>query len=499
MNQIPSCFIWSGRPLVLRSRVARIFLAMLACTVPAASQGGKPLPELKTDPAPLGADAQPVFSFKSVVRKVGPSVVNIYTNKTTRIDQGMAPFLDDPFLRQFFGMPFEQVPRERKEQALGSGVIVSRDGYILTNNHVVDGADEIKVALNDDRTTFDAKLVGTDPQTDIAVIKVDAKDLPAITLTDSDKTEVGDVVLAVGNPFGVGQTVTMGIISAKGRAGIGIVDYEDFIQTDASINPGNSGGALVDAAGRLIGINQSILSRSGGNQGVGFSVPINLARHVMERLITDGKVTRGYLGIIIQPVTSELAKEFQLADNNGALVGEVTRDSPADRAGIREGDVITEFNGRKVESSRQLRLMVAQSTPGSQAKVKVLRDGKEMEITAELGTAAGQGLAKAGMRGGGGRDGEVLDGITVDDLDAGMRRQFNIPGSLEGAIISQVDPDSQGARAGLSPGDVILEINRQRVANAEDAVRISRNLQGGRVLLRVWSRGISRYLVIRGR
>jgi serine protease Do len=471
---------------------------MLACAVPAAAQGGKPLPELKTDPAPLGADAQPVFSFKSVVRKVGPSVVNIYTNKTTRIDQGMAPFLDDPFLRQFFGMPFEQVPRERKEQALGSGVIVSRDGYILTNNHVVDGADEIKVALNDDRTTFDAKLVGTDPQTDIAVIKVDAKDLPAITITDSDLTEVGDVVLAVGNPFGVGQTVTMGIISAKGRAGIGIVDYEDFIQTDASINPGNSGGALVDAAGRLIGINQSILSRSGGNQGVGFSVPINLARHVMERLISDGKVTRGYLGIIIQPVTSELAKEFQLADNNGALVGEVTRDSPADRAGIREGDVVTEFNGRKVESSRQLRLMVAQSAPGSKAMVKVLRDGKEMEITAELGIAAGQGLAKAGMRGGG-RDGEVLDGITVDDLDAGIRRQFNIPGSLEGAIISQVDPDSQGARAGLSPGDVILEINRQRVANAEDAVRISRNLQGGRVLLRVWSRGISRYLVIRGR
>jgi len=305
------------------------------------------LPQLKTDNAPLSVEARPNLSFAPVIKQVGPSVVNIYTNKTTRADQGMAPFLDDPFLRRFFGGPFESIPRERKEQALGSGVIVSTDGYILTNNHVVEGADEIKVALNDNKTTYDAKLVGTDPQTDIAVIKVNAKDLPAITLTDSDNVQVGDVVLAIGNPFGIGQTVTMGIVSAKGRGGMGIVDYEDFIQTDASINPGNSGGALVDATGRLIGINQSIISRSGGNQGVGFSVPVNLAKYVMERLVADGKVTRGYLGVMIQPVTDDLAKAFELKDNSGALVGDVTEDSPAEEAGLKEGDVITEFNGKK--------------------------------------------------------------------------------------------------------------------------------------------------------
>ena len=480
---------------------ARAGLALvLPCTVAllAAGLGAGPLPELKSDPTPLGADSQPVLSFKPVVRKVAPSVVNIYTTKTTRSDQGMAPFLDDPFLRQFFGMPFEQLPRERREQALGSGVIVSRDGYILTNNHVVDGADEIKVALSDDQTTFDAKLVGADPQTDVAVIKVEAKDLPAITLTDSDKVEVGDVVLAVGNPFGVGQTVTMGIVSAKGRAGIGILDYEDYIQTDASINPGNSGGALVDAAGRLIGINQSILSRSGGDQGVGFSVPVNLARHVMERLIADGKVNRGYIGILIQPINAELAKEFKLADKAGALVGEVTKNSPADQAGLREGDVVTEFNGRKVTDSRQLRLMVAQTAPGTDANVKLMRDGKEMAFTVRLGELPGQGLAKAGM-GGSGRSGEVLEGVTVDDIDQRMRNQFNIPNSLQGALVIRVEPNSTAARFGLNPGDVILEINRQRVTRADEALQISRGLQAGRVLLRVWSRGSSRYLVLLNR
>src|SRR2546425_736164 len=241
----------------------------------------------------------------------------------------MSPLFDDPFFRQFFGPSgHENVPRERREQALGSGVIISEDGYILTNNHVVDGADEIKVVLADDKKEFDAKVIGTDPQTDIAVIKVEGKNLHAITITDSDKLEVGDVVLAIGNPFGVGQTVTAGIVSAKGRGGMGIVDYEDFIQTDASINPGNSGGALVDAEGRLIGINTAILSRSGGNQGIGFAVPINLARYVMERIVANGKVIRGYLGATIQPQTPDQAKDIKLPEKTGALVDVVTHGSP---------------------------------------------------------------------------------------------------------------------------------------------------------------------------
>jgi len=271
-----------------------LFASLLLATSPAWAAAA---PRLKTDNSLLPADARPALTFKPIVKKVTPSVVNIYSAKTVRQTPAFAPFFDDPFFRQFFGVPFENIPSERRERSLGSGVIVTEDGYILTNNHVVDGADEIKVALADNKTAYDAKVIGTDPQTDIAVIKIEGKNLPAITITDSDQLEVGDIVLAIGNPFGVGQTVTMGIVSAKGRAGMGIVDYEDFIQTDASINPGNSGGALVDAAGRLVGINQSIISRSGGNQGIGFSVPINLARYVMERLIADGKVTRGYLGV----------------------------------------------------------------------------------------------------------------------------------------------------------------------------------------------------------
>jgi serine protease Do len=475
-------------------------LSLVASLLLAASPAGAAAtPKLKTDNSALPADARPALTFKPIVKKVTPSVVNIYSAKTVRQAPAFAPFFDDPFFRHFFGVPFENVPRERREQSLGSGVIVTEDGYILTNNHVVDGADEIKVALADDKTTYDAKVIGSDPQTDIAVIKIEGKNLPAITITDSDQLEVGDIVLAIGNPFGVGQTVTMGIVSAKGRAGMGIVDYEDFIQTDASINPGNSGGALVDAAGRLVGINQSIISRSGGNQGIGFSVPINLARYVMERLIADGKVTRGYLGVMIQPVTPDLAKEFKLPDNTGALIGDVTRDSPAEDAGLKAGDVIIEFNGRKVTDSRHLRLMVSQTAPGTKAEVKLLRDGQEKSLTVKLGELPAGGLARTDGRPGGLRrspQADALDGVTVDDLDPRSRRQFNIPGQVRGALVVNVEPDSPAAAAGLRPGDVILEINRQRVTNADEAVRLSEQVKGNRVLLRVYSQGGSRFLVV---
>ncbi len=458
-------------------------------------------PKLKTDNTQISQEARPAFTFGPVVKKVSPSVVNIYTTKTVKENFRMSPMFDDPFFRDFFGTPFNQqaVPRERREQSLGSGVIMTEDGYIVTNNHVVDGADEIKVALADDVTKYDAKVVGTDPQTDIAVIKVEGKNLPAITLTDSDNVGVGDVVLAIGNPFGVGQTVTMGIVSAKGRAGMGILDYEDFIQTDASINPGNSGGALVDAAGRLVGVNSAILSRSGGNQGIGFAVPINLARYVMERIISDGKVTRGYLGVMIQPVTPELAKEFKLSQNSGALVGDVTKDSPAEKAGLKEGDVITEFNGKKVTDSRHLRLMVSQTAPEAKAQVKAIRDGKEQSFTVKLDELPADGLAKAGSRSGGLRRStraDPLEGVTVENLDAPGRRQFHIPNHVRGALVTDVDPLSSAATAGLRAGDVILEINRQPVSNADEAVELSGRGKGERVLLRVWSNGGSRFVVV---
>jgi serine protease Do len=357
-----------------------------------------PLPPLKIADAPVLRENQPELSFAPVVKKVSPSVVNIYTAKTVRENPSLSRLNEDPTSRQFFGDAegYGRVPRERREQSLGSGIVASQDGYILTNNHVVQGADEIKVGLADERTVLDAKIVGTDPQTDVAVIKVQAEKLPAITFTNSDGVEVGDVVLAIGDPFGVGQTVTMGIVSAKDRGGLGIEDYEDFIQTDASINPGNSGGALVDIDGRLVGISTAILSRSGGNQGIGFAVPVNLARYIMGRLISDGKVTRGYLGVKIQSLTPELATKLKLSGQTGAVVSEVTRNSPAEKAGLKKNDVLIEFDGKSVTDSRHLRLIVAEKPPGSSVSVKVFRDGKEQTLTVELGTLPSEDLYQSG-------------------------------------------------------------------------------------------------------
>jgi serine protease Do len=461
---------------------------------------GKEQPKLKIDNDPLTHNEGITTTFAPVVKKVAPSVVNIYTAKMVRNNRNAD---SDAMLRQFFfGGRQPNIPQERREQSLGSGVIVSADGYILTNNHVVENADEIKVALQDNVTIYDAKLIGADPQTDIAVLKVSGASLPAITVADSDGIEVGDVVLAIGNPFGLGQTVTSGIVSAKGRGGMGIIDYEDFIQTDASINPGNSGGALVDAGGRLIGINTAILSRSGGNQGVGFAVPINQARFVMERLITNGKVTRGHLGIMIQPLTPELAKEFKLEENTGALVGDVTTSSPADRAGIKAGDVIKTFDGKKIHDGRHLRLLVAQTSPGKDVTLTILREGKDLEISVRPEEQPAGGLAKAGQQDGMKRDSgqDPLNGITVGDIDSRTRREFDLPSQIRsGAVVVAVTAGSPADRANIQPGDVILEINRKPVQNADDAIETSKQLEDSRVLIRLWSKGSIQYLVVEDR
>jgi len=357
---------------------ASVNLLLLAGELAVCSARAATLPETNIDDTPLPRDSHPTTSYAPIIKKVSPSVVNIYTSKTLRLDPALRQYL-----RERYG--FDRVPSERRQQSLGSGIIVSQDGYILTNNHVVEGADEVKVALPDEKTVYDATVVGTDPQTDIAVVKVAAENLPSITFADSGKIEVGDVTLAIGDPFGVGQTVTMGIVSAKDRGGIGITNYEDFIQTDASINPGNSGGALVDAEGRLVGINTAILSRTGGNQGIGFAVPVNLARYVMERIVVDGKVTRGYLGVKIQPITSDIAKQSKLSQPVGALIAEVTPGSPGEQAGLKPGDIVTELDGKKVTDSRQLQLMIAEKPPGSRVSMKIVRDGKEQTLTVQLG------------------------------------------------------------------------------------------------------------------
>lgn len=463
----------------------------------------------KQPPVKLSVSDKPVTreagitTFAPTVKKVTPSVVQVYVSTKVKNTAHQLPdgFGNNPMLRRFFGDDFDseqfgrrQMPQPR-QRGTGSGVIVTKDGYLLTNNHVVDGADEVKVALNDGRE-FTAKVVGKDPKSDIAVLKIDGSNLPAIEIADSELIEVGDVVLAVGNPFGIGQTVTTGIVSATGRGHLGL-DYEDMIQTDAAINPGNSGGALVDADGRLIGINTAIISRSGGNQGIGFAVPVNLARSVMESLVQDGRVVRGFMGVSIQDITPVLAKEFDLDEAKGALVGGVTPKSPAEKAGLQSGDVIVEFDGKAVRDSRNLKLQVAQTRPGSKVPVKVLRDGKTVTLDVVVKELPGSQVA-ANKRDNSPESEatDALDGVAVTDIDPATKNQLQLPANLKGAVVSEVQPDSAAFNAGLRPGDVILEINRKPVKNAEDAVTLTENAKDKRTLLRVWSQGGSRYVVV---
>jgi serine protease Do len=446
----------------------------------------------------------PTFSYAPIVKKVAPAVVKIDTTATVQAHlegfqetpgPGFGPGFNDPFWQQFFGRQFRgRAPQH--EHGVGSGVIITKDGYILTNNHVVDGSTHLKVTLPDGRE-FTAKVIGRDPKSDIAVVKIDADNLPVVPLADSDNVEVGDNVLAIGNPFGVGETVTKGIVSATGRGGMGIEDYEDFIQTDAAINPGNSGGALVDIEGRLIGINTAILSRSGGSQGVGFAIPSDIARTVMDSLISYGKVTRGYLGVGIQNITPGLADEFKLQGDHGALVSEVVAGSPAAKAGFQDGDVVLKFNGKKIEDSGHLKLVVAETGPGATVPVEIERNGQTKTLNVTVQSLSGHEPAASNSQNeNGNNDTGTLNGVAVADLDQQARSQFNIPANVTGAVITQVDPSSPSAEAGLKPGDVIEDINHQAVKNADDAVNMTKNPPSKRTLLRIWSDGGSRYVVV---
>ena len=438
-------------------------------------------------------------SYSDIVKRVAPSVVKITVRTeahSVRMNGG-APGFDDPVLRQFFGGrgPEMQAPAQ---EGLGSGVIISADGYIATNNHVVDGATQLTVTLEDGRE-LSAKVVGRDPLTDIAVVKVDAKDLPAVTFADSSQLEVGDRVLAIGNPFGIGETVTSGIVSAKGRR-VGILSdvqgFENFIQTDAAINPGNSGGALVDIDGRLIGINTAILSRSGGFQGVGLAVPANLVSSVAESLAKSGKVVRGYLGVSVQDISPALADSFKLSSRAGALVAQVVPDSPAAKAGVKEGDVITGFNGEAVTDSNRLTFAVSAIAPGTKINLEVLRDGKAEKLAATTDVRPNRPGTRSFEPSAAPEDEGVLNGVAVDDITPDTRRAMNLPGHLQGAVITDVAPDSAAARAGLSTGDVILEINRQRVASAQEAIELSAKADSKKTLLKLRSHGSTIFVVV---
>jgi serine protease Do len=449
-------------------------------------------------PTPIRTGGLPLTSpsdnqlFVKVAETSTPAVVNISTSRVIKGRRGEPqhnPLFEDPFFRRFFGDDFFrqfETPQSRREQSLGSGVIVDPNGYIVTNNHVVAQADEIKVLLADKRE-FSGKVVGSDPKTDVAVVKIAATNLPAIPWGDSGELRVGEYVLAIGNPFGLNQTVTMGIISAVGRANVGIADYEDFIQTDAAINPGNSGGALVNTRGELIGVNTAIFSRSGGYMGIGFAVPSNMVRLVMTSLIKEGKVIRGWLGVSIQEVTSELAKQFGLKEAKGALVSDVLKDTPADRAGLKRGDVIVTYDAHDVANAGQLRNLVAETAVGQQVTVVVIRDKREKELSVKIEEQPKE-IASIGGGSAGPSDNEVLSGLEVQQLTPDLADQLNLSHTITGVVITSVEPDSLAEEAGVRAGDVIVEINHQAIKNLDNYRQIGRQLKAGESVLLLLNR-----------
>lgn len=490
--------------------IHRLALATLAPIALAATAGAQSaLPEIKIDNTPVPPSAT---TYAPVVEKVAPCIVTVSTKRNVSTVAGGDP--REELFRRWFGLPEQEeepAPRrgqpkgkpekQRKQPAgLGSGVVVTPEGHILTNNHVIDGADEIIVTLGDDKHEYVAKKIGADPEADIAVLKIDDAKVQAITFTDSDKLRIGDMVLAVGNPFGLTRSVSAGIVSSTGRGnmnGMRMAVYENYIQTDASINPGNSGGALVDIQGRLVGINTSIVSRSGGNEGIGFAVPSNLARSIMESILKNGRVVRGFLGIGLQDIDENLAEQLKHSGTDGALVTEVQPKSPAEKAGIRTRDIVTEVEGRKIVSERGLRLFVASMNPGAKVAVKVSRDGQEKSFTVELAEKPPRELARADKPATPDPDPDVLDGVTVADLDAQARKEFAVPEGTKGALVTRLEADSPSAEFGIKVGDVILEVARQPVADAAEAVKMSEKVKKDKkVLLLVSTRGNNRFVTV---
>ncbi len=488
------------RSTAILSGVTVALVAALAITW--AGQANR-VPEFASTAHAATANIPATGTFAPIVKMASPAVVNVASSKMVKTQAAPMGLFDDPMFRQFFGgrMPPGQAPREQRMHSLGSGVIVSADGYILTNNHVVDGATDVKVSFKDGREV-PAKVVGTDQPTDIAVLKIDRSNLPALAIGDSSKTEVGDVVLAIGNPFGLGGTVTMGIVSAKGRSGLGIEGYEDFIQTDAAINHGNSGGALINARGELIGINTAILGGdNGGNVGIGFAIPSNLAKSVMTQLIEKGKVTRGFIGVSLGEVTPDMRQAFGMsADQCGVAITSVMPNSPGAKAGMKVEDVVLAMNGDKIDDLQAFRLRVASLAPGTRIDLKVLRGGKTIDVPVTLAvndqlTAAKGDGGPNGMPGSGAQSG--LRGVQVEALTPDILQQLQLPPTTKGVIVTDVDESSAAADVGLQKGDVIERINHQPVSTPEEADRAVRQGGGdGGTLLLVRRGEASQFLVV---
>ncbi len=411
----------------------------------------------------------PLRSYADVAAKTMPSVVNISTDKVIE-NNNANPFFDDPMFRRFFNMPNDDTHGrggdKQVQHSLGSGVVISTDGYILTNNHVVENADKIVVNFNGERE-YEAEVIGTDPPTDVALIKIDAENLPAISIGDSEALRVGDQVMAIGNPFGVGQTVTMGIVGGLGR-NIGLMQYSNLIQTDASINPGNSGGALVNMEGELVGMNAAILSRSGGSQGIGFAIPTKMAMRVIDALRDGGRVQRAYLGVLPQPVNQAVADYYKMDRPEGVLIAQVNEDTPAQKAGLKDGDIILAVDGKPIKNPSMLRNTISLSDVGHDAKLDILREGKHKTVKVTLDAFPDAELAQAKGNNAGEESDETLDGVTVKALSPRIRAMANLPDDIEGLYVMDLDPTSNAAREGLQQGDVIQEVNREAVSSLKD-------------------------------
>ncbi len=489
--------------------------------------------KISVDAKPIDRDAPDRVSYAPVIKRLASSVVYVHSSKTVRAPD-MSQLFNDPLFRRFFESPENggpggggdsggggraQPPRRRLplpdddkagrggdsskggaprgrgpgqvQQGLGSGVIITADGYILTNNHVIESADDVKVSIGEATKRYEAKIVGRDAYADLAVLKIEATGLSPAVFGDSEQLQVGDVVLAVGNPFGVGQSVSRGIVSALSR-GVGIGQIEDFIQTDAAINPGNSGGALADSQGRVVGINTAILSRTGGFAGVGFAIPINLARSIAEQIVNTGRVNRGFLGVGPQDLTDELTAQF--GAEQGALLSEVTVDSPAEKAGLKAGDVIVKVDGKEIRDARHLLLTVSQLAPDTKVMVNYLRDGKTETVAVTLGQRPEDGTSAAEAEPV--KDVGVLNGVGVSDITAQVREQLDVPPRIKGALITSVEPDSPSSRQGLREGDVILSLDRRPVVDANTAVKLSEEIKGPKVLVNIWRNGRTQFLVV---
>ncbi len=502
-----------------------------AGVVPAPDEKQRTPLKISVDTKAINRDAADRVSYAPIIKRTASSVVYVHSSKTVR-GQDMSQFFNDPLFRRFFdvpgggGTPGEdetltpesrgRTPRvtpapkgnnrnrggtapnarnrlpDQTQQGLGSGVVITADGYILTNNHVIEGADDVRVSIGESTKRYEAKVVGRDSFSDLAVLKIAATGLSPAVFGDSEQLEVGDVVLAIGNPFGVGQSVSRGIVSALSR-GVGIGPIEDFIQTDAAINPGNSGGALIDTEGRVVGINTAILSRSGGFAGVGFAIPINLVRNIAEQLANKGRVDRAFLGVAPQDITDELTSQF--GAEKGAIISEVTPDSPAERAGLKAGDVITKIDNTEIRDSRHLLLTIGQLTPESQATVEYLRDGKKATVRAKLAHRPDQAVAGVELQNEGKEVG-VLNGVGVGELTPQMRDQLQLPARVRGALITSIEPDSPSAKQGLREGDIIMELDKKAVSDADEAVKLSEEIKGPKVLVLIWRNGRTRYLSI---